>query len=73
MEARDRAQRVVALTAIKDKAEQLADEGMDAIGVQTFIKGARGKLAQEKPDPEMYYKAAMAAKAAKGQEWFKNT
>jgi phosphoglycolate phosphatase-like HAD superfamily hydrolase len=70
MDPRDRAQRVVALTAIKDKAEQLAEEGMDAVGVQTFIAGARGKLAQEKPDPEMYRKAVMAAKAAKGQEEF---
>lgn len=67
MKPEDRAQRVVALTAIKDKAEELAKGGMDALGVKTFVAGARRKLAEEKPDPETYYKAAMAAKARKGQ------
>jgi beta-phosphoglucomutase-like phosphatase (HAD superfamily) len=67
MKPEDRAQRVVALTAIKDKAEELAGSGMDALGVKTFVAGARRKLAEEKPDPETYYKAAIAAKARKKQ------
>lgn len=67
MKPTDRAQRVVALTAIKDKAEELAGGGMDALGVKTFVAGARRKLAEEKPDPETYYRAAMVAKARKDQ------
>ncbi len=61
----DRAQRVVALEAIKEKATDLAKQGLDSLGVQTFVEGARKKLAEEKPDPETYYKAVMAARARK--------
>lgn len=65
----DRAQRVVALEAIKEKATDLAKQGLDSLGVQTFVEGARKKLAEEKPDPETYYKAVMAAKARKGSNF----
>ncbi len=61
----DRAQRVVALEAIKEKATDLAKQGLDSLGVRTFVEGARRKLAEEKPDPETYYKAVMAARARK--------
>ena len=66
MNLADRGQRIVALKAIAQKAEDLANKGLDAVGVRTFIAGARRKLAEEKPDPETYYKAVMAAKARRG-------
>ena len=64
MEERDRAQRVIGLEAIKAKAEELADQGADALEVRTFIKGARGDLARQKPDWQQYAKAVAASEAA---------
>jgi hypothetical protein len=64
MEERDRAQRVIGLEAIKAKAEELADQGADALEVRTFIKGARGELARQKPDWQQYAKAVAASEAA---------
>ena len=64
MEQRDRAQRVIGLEAIKAKAEELADQGADALEVRTFIKGARGELARQKPDWQQYAKAVAASEAA---------
>lgn len=64
MKERDRAQRVIGLEAIKAKAEELADQGADALEVRTFIKGARGELARQKPDWQQYAKAVAASEAA---------
>jgi hypothetical protein len=64
MEQRDRAQRVIGLEAIKAKAEELADQGADAFEVRSFIKGARGELARQKPDWQQYAKAVAASEAA---------
>lgn len=65
MDPRSRAEKVVALTAIKKKAIDMAKKGMDPLGVQTFVQGARKKLTEERPDPEAYRRAAAAAAAAK--------
>jgi hypothetical protein len=65
MDANDRAQRVVALKAIKAKAEEMANEGADPITVRTFIKGSRGELARQKPDWQEYAKALSAAETAR--------
>jgi hypothetical protein len=64
MDERDRAQRVVGLKAIQAKAEEMAGQGADALEVRTFIQGARGELARQKPDWEQYAKAASASQAA---------
>lgn len=64
MEERDRAQRVIGLEAIKAKAEELAQQGADPLEVRTFIKGARGELARQKPDWQQYAKAVAASEAA---------
>jgi hypothetical protein len=53
--------RAVALKAIASKAEELKNKGAASFEVQSFINGARGKLAEEAPDPEMYSKALRAA------------
>jgi Holliday junction resolvase RusA-like endonuclease len=66
MDQVNRAERVVALTAIRDKAKDLIDSGMDDIGVETFVQGAKKKLAQERPDRDNYMKAALAARMAQG-------
>ena len=64
MDEKDRAQRVIGLEAIKAKAEEMADQGADPFEVRTFIKGARGELARQKPDWQQYAKAAAAAEGA---------
>lgn len=64
MDARDRAQRVIGLEAIKAKAEELADQGAEPFEVRSFIKGARGELARQKPDWQQYSKALSAAEGA---------
>ena len=66
MNPKDRAQRIVALEAIENQAQKLADSGADEIDVQGFISGARKELANQKPDKEAYFDAAVAAKKAKG-------
>jgi hypothetical protein len=58
-------QRVIGLKAIKSKAEDLVKEGKDSFEVRSFIKGARGELAKQKPDWEQYAAAVKASKAAK--------
>ena len=50
MNPKDRAQRIVALDAIENQAQKLAESGADAIDVQGFISGARKELANQKPD-----------------------
>jgi hypothetical protein len=67
MDERDRAQRVVGLKAIEAKAKEMADQGADALEVRTFIKGARGELARQKPDWQQYAKAAAAAEGAQSK------
>lgn len=62
MNPKNRAERVIALKAIQNEAEKLADSGADALDVQGFISGARQELVNQRPDPETYKKAAMAAK-----------
>ena len=65
MDPQSRAEKIVGLTAIKKKAIDLAKGGMDPLGVQTFVQGARKKLTEERPDPDTYRKAAGAALAAR--------
>jgi hypothetical protein len=67
MDVKDRAQRVVALEAIKAKAEEMADQGADPLEVRTFIQGARGELARQKPDWQSYAKALSAAETAQSK------
>jgi len=57
--------RAVALKAIASKAEELKNKGAASFEVQSFINGARGKLAEEAPDPEMYTKALRVAATQK--------
>ncbi|MCJ7808390.1 MAG: hypothetical protein MUP73_06825 [Dehalococcoidia bacterium] len=57
--------RAVALKAIASKAEELKNKGAASFEVQSFINGARGKLAEEAPDPEMYSKALKVAATQK--------
>jgi hypothetical protein len=49
------------LNAIADAAETLERKGTNPIDVTNFIQGAREKLAEERPDPETYAKAATSA------------
>ena len=65
MNPKNRAERVVALDAITEEAEKLAASGADPIAVKSFTVGARQKLAEERPDVEQYFDAAVAAKKAK--------
>jgi hypothetical protein len=58
-------ERAVALKAIASKAEELKNKGAAPFEVQSFISGARGELAKEAPDPEMYSKALKAASMQK--------
>jgi len=64
MDERDRAQRVVGLKAIEAKAEELKGQGADAFEIRSFIKGAKGELARQKPDWQEYAKAISAAEKA---------
>ena len=66
MDARDRAQRVIGLQAIKARAEDLASKGSDPLEVRAFIKGAKGELARQKPDWQQYAKAMQASDMAQG-------
>jgi len=65
MNPKNRAERVVALDAITEEATKLAESGADPIAVKSFTVGARQKLAEERPDPEQYFDAAVVAKKAK--------
>ena len=53
--------RAVALKAIASKAKELQNKGAESFEVQSFINGARGELAKQAPDPEMYSKALRVA------------
>lgn len=61
----NRAERVVALKAIANKAEDMEQKGYDPIEVKTFTAGAKRKLAEERPDYDSYVNAARAASRAK--------
>jgi len=50
-------ERAIGLKAIARTAEEMQQRGADPVDVQTFIGGARRKLAEEAPDPEQYSKA----------------
>ena len=50
-------ERAIGLKAIARTAEEMQQKGADPVDVQTFIGGARRKLAEEAPDPEQYSKA----------------
>lgn len=67
MDARDRAERVIGLEAIKAKAEDLLKEGKEPFEVRTFVQGARGELARQKPDWEKYAAAVQASKTAQSK------
>jgi hypothetical protein len=67
MNPKNRAERVVALSAIENEAQKLANEGADGIEIKSFTIGARKKLAEERPDVENYFDAAVAAKKAKNK------
>ena len=61
MNPKNRMEKAIALTAIADAADKLSAEGVDDMEVKYFILGARNKLAEERPDPENYAKATVAA------------
>ena len=54
-------ERAIGLKAIATTAQHMQDTGSDPIEIRTFIGGARKKLAEVAPDPEMYSKALEAA------------
>jgi hypothetical protein len=65
MNPKNRAERVVALDAITEEAKKLAEGGADPIAVKSFTVGARKELAEQRPDVENYFDAAVVAKKAK--------
>jgi hypothetical protein len=54
-------ERAVALRAIASRADELRNSGAQPFEIQSFINGARGELAREAPDPDMYRRALRAA------------
>ena len=50
-------ERAIGLKAIATTAEHMQKTGSNPVEIQTFIGGARRKLAEEAPDPEQYSKA----------------
>lgn len=61
-------ERAVALKAIASKAKELQNKGAQGFEVQSFINGARGELAKQAPDPEMYSKALKVAAMQKNAQ-----
>lgn len=61
MNPKNRMEKAIALNAIADAADKLSSEGVDDMEVKNFIIGARNKLSEERPDPENYAKATIAA------------
>lgn len=57
MDAEVRQQRIEALEKIKEKALNLATEGVDSLEVRDFVAEARKKLAYELPDEDAFKKA----------------
>lgn len=54
-------EKAIALEAIADKAQELENAGASGLDIAAFTSGARQKLAEERPDPEKYAKAAISA------------
>jgi len=54
-------EKAIALEAIADKAEELEKAGASNLDINAFVSGAREKLAEERPDPDKYAKAAVLA------------
>lgn len=65
MNFQDRAKRVEALDAIKQRAEKMASEVDDPFLVRNFISEAKQELAYELPDEEAFRKAVSATKKYK--------
>lgn len=61
MHPKNRMEKAIALEAIADTAEELENSGANRAEVAAFITGARGKLTEERPDPDQYAKAAITA------------
>jgi hypothetical protein len=61
MHPKNRMEKAIALEAIADTAEKLEKSGANKMDVAAFITGARDKLTQERPDPDIYAKAAVSA------------
>jgi len=61
MHPKNRMEKAIALKAIADKAEELEKAGASNLDINAFVSGARNKLAEERPDPDKYAKAAVLA------------
>jgi len=61
MHPKNRMEKAIALEAIADKAEELEKAGASNLDVNAFVSGARNKLAEERPDPDKYTRAAVLA------------
>lgn len=61
MDSQDHAQRAVALTAIKKKAEQLIGEKKEPFEVQAFIQGAKKELTDQLPNLPNHQRALTVA------------
>jgi len=61
MHPKNRMEKAIALEAIADKAEELEKAGASNLDINAFVSGARNKLAEERPDPDKYAKAAVLA------------
>ena len=61
MNPKNRMEKAIALKAIADKTEELEKAGANPVDIAAFTSGAREKLAEERPDPDKYAKAALLA------------
>lgn len=61
MHPKNRMEKAVALEAIADVAEKMEQSGASGMDIAAFTTGARQKLAEERPDPEKYAKAALSS------------
>ena len=61
MHPKNRMEKAVALEAIADVAAKMEKSGASGVDIAAFTSGARQKLAEERPDPEKYAKAALSA------------
>lgn len=69
MHPKNRMEKAIALEAIADVAEKMEKSGASWVDIAAFTSGARQKLAEERPDPDKYAKAALSSyKWAKSNE-----
>lgn len=61
MHPKNRMEKAIALEAIADVAEKMEKSGASGVDIAAFTSGARQKLAEERPDPEKYAKAALSS------------